>query len=54
MENFFLAQRNVRMWDFTPEGWRGLWQHGFPLLNGVPGPYTGFELLSATEPPVHR
>ncbi len=36
-----LAERNVRMWDFTPAGWRTLWEHGFPLLAGVPGPYSG-------------
>jgi len=36
-----LAARNVGMWVFTPRGWRVLWQNHFPLLEGVPGPYTG-------------
>src|SRR5262249_57395246 len=36
-----LAQRNVRMWIFTTAGWQRLWEHGFPLLASVPGPYKG-------------
>jgi hypothetical protein len=36
-----LAQRNVRMWFFTTNGWQRLWENGFPLLKGVPGPYQG-------------
>jgi hypothetical protein len=35
-----LAERNVRMWDDTSEGWRTLWEHHFPLLARVPGPYS--------------
>jgi hypothetical protein len=45
-----LAQRNVRMWDFTPEGWRGLWEHHFSLLAGVPEPYTGPVIPVAISP----
>jgi hypothetical protein len=36
-----IAERHVRMWDFTRKGWYVLWEHQFPLLEGVPGPYTG-------------
>jgi hypothetical protein len=36
-----LAQRNVRMWLFTTDGWKRLWENRFPLLANVPGPYRG-------------
>jgi hypothetical protein len=45
-----IAERHVRMWDFTRTGWYELWEHHFPLLEGVPGPYTGQILPGAFSP----